>query len=200
MGVGASMNQTSFEYTSTRSTFTLNVDEEVELKATFLSPVTPDDLMRSSLPYSYLEVEVRSTDNKTHDVQLYTDISAGKAFALIIENTADTLARMGVRRSRIDCRVGVRYCGRECQPRQLRTSFRTLFGGLETKDFRNKDCFRYSGHDHSPTMEHACSNRGFDSGIEEGCSRGRRTIHWWCCIPQGVPTATTSVRRDQSTD
>jgi uncharacterized protein (DUF608 family) len=95
--VGQVMNQTAFEYTSTRSTFTMNVNGEVELKAKFLSPVTPDDLMRSSLPYSYLEVEVRSTDGKTHDVQLYTDISAGKISPLICENTANALTRMGIR-------------------------------------------------------------------------------------------------------
>lgn len=75
----------------------MNVNGEVELKAKFLSPVTPDDLMRSSLPYSYLEVEVRSTDGKTHDVQLYTDISAGKISPLICENTANALTRMGIR-------------------------------------------------------------------------------------------------------
>lgn len=67
----------------------MNVNEEVELKATFLSPVTPDDLMRSSLPYSYLEVEVRSTDNKTHDVQLYTDISAGESISWFGKDAAN---------------------------------------------------------------------------------------------------------------
>jgi uncharacterized protein (DUF608 family) len=112
--VGQVMNQTAFEYTSTRSTFTMTVNGEVELKAKFLSPVTPDDLMRSSLPYSYLEVEVRSTDGKTHDVQLYTDISAGKTSALIGESIANVLVRMGIWRPRIDSRVGVRCCGRQC--------------------------------------------------------------------------------------
>ena len=73
----------------------MNVNGEVELKAKFLSPVTPDDLMRSSLPYSYLEVEVRSTDGKTHDVQLYTDISAGKASALTCESTANVFGKNG---------------------------------------------------------------------------------------------------------
>lgn len=37
---------------------------------------SPKDLMRSSLPYSYLEVEVSSLDGNDHNVQLYTDISA----------------------------------------------------------------------------------------------------------------------------
>ena len=69
-------NQTAFEYTSTRSVFTLDVAGLVEMVVTFLSPVTPDDLLRSSLPYSYMNVEVASLDGKTHDVQLYSDISA----------------------------------------------------------------------------------------------------------------------------
>lgn len=70
-------NQTAYEYTSTRSIFTMNVGDLVEMTITFLSPVTPDDLLRSSLPYSYMEVEVKSTDGNNHDVQIYTDISAG---------------------------------------------------------------------------------------------------------------------------
>ena len=78
LDVGPQVNQKSFEYTSTRSIFTLDVDGKVEMKVTFLSPVVPDDLMRSSLPYSYLDVEVQSTDGGEHDVQLYTDISAGE--------------------------------------------------------------------------------------------------------------------------
>ncbi|KAH9841230.1 DUF1793-domain-containing protein [Teratosphaeria destructans] len=69
-------NQTAYEYTSTRSIFTFNVGGQVELNATFLSTVTPNDLLRSSLPYSYLETTVSSIDGQEHDVQLYTDISA----------------------------------------------------------------------------------------------------------------------------
>ena len=55
----------------------MNVGGAVQMKITFLSPVSPDDLVRSSLPYSYMEVEVKSLDGKSHSVQLYTDISAG---------------------------------------------------------------------------------------------------------------------------
>lgn len=43
---------------------------------TFLSSVTPDDLLRSSLPFTYMNVDVHATDGKTHNVQLYSDISA----------------------------------------------------------------------------------------------------------------------------
>ena len=35
-----------------------------------------DDLLRASLPYTYLNTEVSSADGNRHNVQLYTDISA----------------------------------------------------------------------------------------------------------------------------
>lgn len=54
----------------------MSVNELVEMTITFLSPVTPNDLLRSSLPYTYMEVDVQSMDGNNHDVQLYTDISA----------------------------------------------------------------------------------------------------------------------------
>jgi hypothetical protein len=71
------VTQTAFKYTSTSSVFTMNVGGKVEMTVTFLSPVTPDDLKRQSLVFSYLNVGVESLDGATHDVQLYSDISAG---------------------------------------------------------------------------------------------------------------------------
>lgn len=70
-------SQTSLEYTSTRSVYKQSINGQVGITATFLSPLTPDDYMRSSLISSYLQVEVVSLDGNDHDVQLYTDISAG---------------------------------------------------------------------------------------------------------------------------
>ncbi|KAF1941472.1 DUF1793-domain-containing protein [Clathrospora elynae] len=69
-------SQTSYEYTSTRSIFTIEADDKVQLKVTFLSPLTPEDFKRQSLIFSYMEVEVSSLDGSEHDVQIYTDISA----------------------------------------------------------------------------------------------------------------------------
>lgn len=74
-------NQTSYEYTSTRSIFTLTADDKIQLKVTFLSPITPNDYKRQSLIFSYMDVEVSSLDNSEHDVQIYTDISAGEYLA-----------------------------------------------------------------------------------------------------------------------
>lgn len=78
------VTQTSFEYTSTGSTFVMDVAGLVEMNITFLSPVTPTDLMRQSLTFSYVDVSVTSTDGAAHDVQLYTDITARKSFLLLV--------------------------------------------------------------------------------------------------------------------
>ncbi|OWP04752.1 hypothetical protein B2J93_4034 [Marssonina coronariae] len=71
-----SVNQTAFEYTSTRSVFTMEVCDKIGMKVTFMSPITPQDQKRQSLIFSYLDVEIESRDGAAHDVQLYTDISA----------------------------------------------------------------------------------------------------------------------------
>ncbi|KAI1487959.1 glutaminase GtaA [Biscogniauxia mediterranea] len=70
------VNQTDFSYTSTRSNFVFSVGGKVEMNVTFLSPVTPSDLRRQSLTFSYLDVIVRSLDGSSHEVQLYADVSA----------------------------------------------------------------------------------------------------------------------------
>ena len=76
---GAStVNQTSFEYTSTKSTFTFDVDGKVTLTATFLSPVHPTNLLQQSMQFSYLQASVKSADGDHHNVQVYSDISGGE--------------------------------------------------------------------------------------------------------------------------
>ncbi|KAI4932984.1 hypothetical protein J4E85_003387 [Alternaria conjuncta] len=69
-------NQTSYEYTSTKSIFTITAGDTLQLKVTFMSPLTPNDFKRQSLIFSYMNVEVSSLDGSQHDVQIYTDISA----------------------------------------------------------------------------------------------------------------------------
>ena len=75
--VGDPVTQTNFEYTTTRSVFTMNVAEKVEMNVTFLSPIYPDDQKRQSLVFTYLDVAVQSLDGNSHAVQLYADISGG---------------------------------------------------------------------------------------------------------------------------
>lgn len=73
------VNQVAYEYTSTKSIFTMHVDRKVEMNVTFLSPITPHDFKRQSVISSYVQVDVASIDDDTHDVQVYADISAGNA-------------------------------------------------------------------------------------------------------------------------
>ncbi|CAG8400235.1 unnamed protein product [Penicillium salamii] len=70
------VNQIAYEYTSTKSIFTMHVDNKLEMNITFLSPITPEDFKRQSLVFSYLNVEVSSLDDQDYDVQVYADISA----------------------------------------------------------------------------------------------------------------------------
>ncbi|EMD40769.1 hypothetical protein CERSUDRAFT_111353 [Gelatoporia subvermispora B] len=70
-----SATQQSVNITATQSTFVLSAGA-VDITATFLSPVEPGDLVRQSLPFSYLAITATSNDGKPHAVKLYTDISA----------------------------------------------------------------------------------------------------------------------------
>ena len=85
--VPPSVTQTSLEYTSTRSTFIMNVAGKVSMNVTFLSPVTPNDIRRQSVTGSYLSVTVTAIDGGSHSVRLYVDTSAGMLLALAAANS-----------------------------------------------------------------------------------------------------------------
>ncbi|KAJ3971497.1 hypothetical protein EV361DRAFT_799932 [Lentinula raphanica] len=67
--------QQSFSFTSTQSTFVLSAGP-IDVTVKFLSPVEPTDLVKQSIPFSYMAVSAASTDGATHSVQVYSDISA----------------------------------------------------------------------------------------------------------------------------
>ncbi|GAV98948.1 DUF1793-domain-containing protein [Lentinula edodes] len=67
--------QQSFSFTSTQSTFVLSAGP-IDVTVNFLSPVEPTDLVKQSVPFSYMAVSAASTDGATHSVQIYSDISA----------------------------------------------------------------------------------------------------------------------------
>ncbi|KAF8165232.1 DUF1793-domain-containing protein [Crassisporium funariophilum] len=67
--------QKSSLFTSTQSVFVLSAGP-VDLTVTFLSPVEPTDLVKQSIPFSYMAVSAASTDGVAHSVQVYSDISA----------------------------------------------------------------------------------------------------------------------------
>lgn len=71
------VEQVSLEYTSTKTTFIMNVDGKVQLSIKFLSPVYYDDMRRQSVTSSYLEVSAKSLDGRRHKVQVYCDVSGG---------------------------------------------------------------------------------------------------------------------------
>ena len=75
---GEIAEQTAFEYTASKSVFTIGAGGKVEVRASFVSPLAPENYSVQSVVASYLDVEVRSLDGEEHDVQLYTDISAGR--------------------------------------------------------------------------------------------------------------------------
>ncbi|KAH8884348.1 DUF1793-domain-containing protein [Thozetella sp. PMI_491] len=70
------VTQTDVEYTSTKTVFTFNVAGKIKMTATFLSPVYPDDLVKKSLQYSYVEVSAVTLDGASHSVNVYLDTSA----------------------------------------------------------------------------------------------------------------------------
>ncbi|PLW13520.1 hypothetical protein PCANC_18201 [Puccinia coronata f. sp. avenae] len=86
-------NNTHFQHTASSSIFRFAIgsprqtsaDErddkvvvdppKVFLDVTFLSPLTPHDPFRQSLPLSYLSLTVSSADGQPHQVEVYTDIN-----------------------------------------------------------------------------------------------------------------------------
>lgn len=70
--VGQAMAQTKVTLTATRTIYTFEQDG-VSLTVTFLSPLLPDDLDLLSTPVSHVLFDVKSTDNKPHQVALYMD-------------------------------------------------------------------------------------------------------------------------------
>ncbi|KAG9004392.1 hypothetical protein FRB94_002410 [Tulasnella sp. JGI-2019a] len=77
LGVGgsaANAAQKSVTITATQSTFVVSAGG-IDLTVNFLSPVEPTDLVNQSMPFSYLALSAIANDGKTHQVQVYSDIS-----------------------------------------------------------------------------------------------------------------------------
>ncbi|BGP48372.1 hypothetical protein JCM10450v2_004245 [Rhodotorula kratochvilovae] len=66
----------SIRHTAAETGFTLTNDPPtVALHASFLSPITPADLFRQSIPFSYLHLTAESLDGQPHNVDVYSDIN-----------------------------------------------------------------------------------------------------------------------------
>ncbi|PWY98696.1 DUF1793-domain-containing protein [Testicularia cyperi] len=70
---GQAATQLSAEYTATRTMFAFEADG-VFFNVTFLTPITPDDYLRQSIPLSYLHFELDTSTIKGRSIQMYTDI------------------------------------------------------------------------------------------------------------------------------
>jgi hypothetical protein len=68
------LSQTSLEVLPTRTIYTFE-GAGIHLALTFTTPALPDDIAILSRPVTYLTWEVRSNDNKTHEVAVYFDSS-----------------------------------------------------------------------------------------------------------------------------
>ncbi|KAI0202914.1 DUF1793-domain-containing protein [Astrocystis sublimbata] len=62
-------------FDSQASNFTFEAGP-VTITASFLSPVTPKDVCRSSIPLSYLTTTVRSNDGEAHHIRFYSDVNS----------------------------------------------------------------------------------------------------------------------------
>ncbi|EIM87375.1 uncharacterized protein STEHIDRAFT_146778 [Stereum hirsutum FP-91666 SS1] len=68
-------NLTAATVTPTRTTWTMKAGN-MEVNATFFSPIEPGDWARQSIPFVYLYFEASSLDGNSHSVQVYADVSA----------------------------------------------------------------------------------------------------------------------------
>ncbi|KAL5519656.1 hypothetical protein ACEPAH_1339 [Sanghuangporus vaninii] len=66
--------QQSFVFTPTRSSYVLQAGL-VNVTMTFMSPIEAKDIVRQSLPFSYLYFEVDSIDGNAHDITIYSDVT-----------------------------------------------------------------------------------------------------------------------------
>ncbi|CAG2108209.1 unnamed protein product [Medioppia subpectinata] len=66
--------QSGLRVTPTQSVFTFTAGP-IELVVNFFTPIDPTDLKRLSLPASYISMSARSMDHKTHEVQVYLDMT-----------------------------------------------------------------------------------------------------------------------------
>lgn len=87
------LKQTSLSVTPTRTIARL-AGEGVELTLSFITPALPSDLDVLSRPLTYIELEARATDGRSHAVQLYFDAAYHLAVNTIEQRAEATRVRI----------------------------------------------------------------------------------------------------------
>ena len=136
----ATAKQTGFELTATRSIFSFEADG-VEFNVTFLSPVTPNDDIKTSLPFSYLAIDVEPTACDKHSISLYSDIggewasgdSAVDIVRLLFRTSAHSPVKLSVSFSH---RFGISWLTKE---------LRSILSPAKTNSFSPSTPSRQSG-------------------------------------------------------
>lgn len=72
--IGNAATPRSLEVTASQTVYTFSCGG-IDIEARFLNPIEPQDLTRTSLPFSYLAVTATPNDGRTHNVQIYADVS-----------------------------------------------------------------------------------------------------------------------------
>ncbi|KAI1822236.1 DUF1793-domain-containing protein [Xylaria intraflava] len=81
-------------FDSQSSNFTFQAGP-VAIEASFLSPVIPKDVCRSSIPLSYLTTTARSTDGQPHHIRFYSDVTSAWLVGDTKDETSGQLTKNG---------------------------------------------------------------------------------------------------------
>ncbi|KAL5536140.1 hypothetical protein ACEPAF_4245 [Sanghuangporus sanghuang] len=63
-------NQTAVEFSATRTSFIFTTGP-MQINMSFISPIEPTDLVRQSIPFSYITMSASSIDGNTHNVRMF---------------------------------------------------------------------------------------------------------------------------------
>ncbi|KAL5519642.1 hypothetical protein ACEPAH_1325 [Sanghuangporus vaninii] len=67
-------NQTAVEFSATRTSFIFTAGP-MQINMSFIGPIEPTDLVRQSIPFSYITMSASSIDGNTHNVRMFIDMN-----------------------------------------------------------------------------------------------------------------------------
>ncbi|KLO15788.1 hypothetical protein SCHPADRAFT_938385 [Schizopora paradoxa] len=113
----SSASQTAIEFTATKTIISLTAGPVV-VNVTFLSPITPSDLVRQSMPFAYFYVDISSADGFPHDVRIYSDVNPQWLYSYNLQLPTDPLPKINATGSLINSTdfVGLQMQLQESRP------------------------------------------------------------------------------------